>query len=227
MTREELQARVLYRDGLMIVIDKPAGLPVHAGPGGGPNLEMYLEALRYGLATNPGLAHRLDRDTSGCLILGRHHKGLGRLGKLFAAGKIRKTYWAVVLGDLPQEAGVIDMPLRKLTPEFGWRMVPDPTGMSAITEYRVLAKAGGKSFVELKPLTGRTHQLRVHLSALGCPIIGDSIYGIPDAWPRDTMLHLHARNITIPVYVEKPPVFVEAPLPTHWRKAAEELGISL
>ncbi|HAU28812.1 MAG TPA: RNA pseudouridine synthase [Rhodospirillaceae bacterium] len=224
MTREEMQARVLYRDGMMIIIDKPAGIAVHAGPGKGPNLEMYFEALRYGLAKNPGLAHRLDRDTSGCLILGRHHKALGRLGKMFAAGKIHKTYWAVVLGRLPQQAGRIDMPLSKLTPDFGWRMVPDPNGISAITEYRVLAEGGGKSFVELKPLTGRTHQLRVHLSALGCPIVGDSIYGIPGAWPQETLLHLHARSIHVPIYMEKPPVDVEAPLPAHWRKVMAELG---
>ncbi len=224
MTREELQARVLYRDGLMIIIDKPAGLPVHAGPGKGPNLEMYLDALRYGLSQNPGLAHRLDRDTSGCLILGRHHKGLGRLGKMFAAHKIQKTYWAIVLGSLPQPSGRIDMPMSKLTPDFGWRMVPDPNGLSAIPEYRVMACAAVICLVELKPLTGRTHQLRVHLSAIGCPIVGDSIYGIPGAWPRETPLHLHARSIHVPIYAEKPPVDVQAPLPPAWCSAMAELG---
>src|SRR5690606_28239634 len=92
----DLQARVLHRDGLILVIDKPAGLPVHAGPGGGANLEALFDALRFGLPTPPALAHRLDRDTSGCLVLGRHRKALAKLGRLFQAGAVEKVYWAVV-----------------------------------------------------------------------------------------------------------------------------------
>jgi tRNA pseudouridine32 synthase/23S rRNA pseudouridine746 synthase/23S rRNA pseudouridine1911/1915/1917 synthase len=90
--------RILYRDGLVLVIDKPAGVPVHAGPRGGPNLEAGFAALRFGLPRPPALAHRLDRDTSGCLVLGRHPKALRRLGMLFAEGKIEKTYWAAAAG---------------------------------------------------------------------------------------------------------------------------------
>src|SRR3954469_24302541 len=93
-----LADRMLYRDGLMLVVDKPAGIPVHAGPGGGPNLEQHLDALRFGLPRVPSLAHRLDRDTSGCLVLGRHRKALAKLGRLFMAGRVEKTYWAVVAG---------------------------------------------------------------------------------------------------------------------------------
>ena len=102
LSPEQIQARLLYRDGLILVLDKPAGLPVHAGPGGGPNLEQCFDALRFGLPAPPGLAHRLDRDTSGCLVLGRHRKALSKLGRLFQGGLVDKTYWAVVVGAPPQ-----------------------------------------------------------------------------------------------------------------------------
>ncbi len=98
MTPEEMVSRLLYRDGLMLVIDKPAGFAVHRGPKGGESLEDYFDALRFGLPRSPALAHRLDRDTSGCLVLGRHRKALAQLGKLFKNGAIGKTYWAVVEG---------------------------------------------------------------------------------------------------------------------------------
>src|SRR5438094_3993379 len=103
MTAEEIMARLIYRDGLMLVIDKPAGLPVHKGPKGGESLEDYFGALRFGLPHPPALAHRLNRDTSGCLVLGRHPKALRRLGTLFASGKVEKIYWAIVEGHLPRE----------------------------------------------------------------------------------------------------------------------------
>src|SRR5262249_61159245 len=115
MQRDELLGRILHRDGLMLIIDKPAGLPVHAGPGGGPNLEAGFDALRFGLPAPPALAHRLDRDTSGCLVLGRHRKALARLGRLFAGGQVEKTYWAVVEGVPPAAEGRIALALRKLS----------------------------------------------------------------------------------------------------------------
>src|SRR6201989_3593493 len=111
LSAEEIQARVLYRDGLMLVIDKPAGLPVHRGPKGGESLEDHFGALRFGLPRAPALAHRLDKDTSGCLVLGRHRKALAHLGLLFKHGNVGKTYWAVVEGGPEGEAGMIDMPL--------------------------------------------------------------------------------------------------------------------
>ena len=120
LTPDEIQARVLHRDGLMLVIDKPAGLPVHRGPKGGPNLEASFEALRFGLPRPPVLAHRLDRDTSGCLVLGRHRKATASLGLLFKHGKIAKTYWAVVEGGPAEAAGTIDIPLGRLNEERGW-----------------------------------------------------------------------------------------------------------
>src|SRR5919112_1777551 len=117
-----LADRVLYRDGLVLVIDKPAGIPVHGGPGGGPHLEHWFPLLRFGLPHPPALAHRLDRDTSGCLVLGRHPKALRRLGKLFADGRVEKIYWALVSGVPPAAEGHVELPLRKLTRKDGWRM---------------------------------------------------------------------------------------------------------
>src|SRR5262245_568905 len=135
LTPEEIQKRLLFRDGMMLILDKPPGIPVHAGPRGGPNLEMYFDALRFGWSSLPVLAHRLDRDTSGCLVLGRHHKALRKLGKLFAAGRIEKIYWAIVVGEPPEEQGTIDLPLKKMTNKSGWKMITAPDGQPAVTEY--------------------------------------------------------------------------------------------
>ncbi len=156
-----LTDRILYRDGLIIVIDKPAGIAVHAGPDSGPNLESRFHELRFGLPHPPALAHRLDRDTSGCLVLGRHSKALRRLGKLFAAGQVEKIYWAVVEGRPPEAEGRIETGLTKLNRGSGWRMIVDPAGQSAVTEYKVRGIADGCSWLELRPRTGRTHPLRV------------------------------------------------------------------
>ena len=177
MTPEEMLARLLYRDGLMLVIDKPAGFAVHRGPKGGESLEDYFDALRFGLPRNPALAHRLDKDTSGCLVLGRHRKALALLGKLFKQGKIGKTYWAVVEGAPDAEEGRIDIPLGKLDETRGWWMKPDPHGAPAVTTWKVMGRGDGLTWLALEPLTGRTHQLRVHCAEMGLPILGDNIYG--------------------------------------------------
>jgi tRNA pseudouridine32 synthase/23S rRNA pseudouridine746 synthase/23S rRNA pseudouridine1911/1915/1917 synthase len=162
MTPEEIHNRLLFRDGMMLIINKPAGIPVHAGPKGGPHLEMYFYALRFGLPRSPVLAHRLDHDTSGCLVLGRHHKALSKLGKLFAAGRIEKLYWAIVAGEPPEDQGTIDLPLKKITNKGGWKMMTAPDGQPAVTEYRTLAVVERIAWLELKPKSGRTHQIRVH-----------------------------------------------------------------
>ncbi|TMJ66365.1 MAG: RNA pseudouridine synthase [Alphaproteobacteria bacterium] len=148
----QLTDRVLYRDGLIIVIDKPAGIAVHPGPGGGPNLESRFDELRFGLPHPPALAHRLDRDTSGCLVLGRHPKALRRLGALFASGTVEKVYWAVVEDRPPEFAGRIETGLRKLNRGSGWRMIIDPDGQRATTDYRVCGAADGRAWLEL-PIT--------------------------------------------------------------------------
>jgi len=205
----------------MIVIDKPAGIAVHAGPGGGPHLEHWFPLLRFGLPRPPALAHRLDRDTSGCLVLGRHPKALRRLGALFAEGKIEKTYWAVVAGAPADPQGTIDAPLRKDTARrVGWRMEIDPDGQHAVTAYRVLGSAAGRTWLELRPKTGRTHQIRVHCAALGCPVVGDPTYG----GPAGERLQLHARALTIPLYPARPAIRVAAPIPPHMLAGLVRLG---
>ncbi len=213
---EEMLARVLYRDGLMLVIDKPAGIAVHRGPKGGPNLEASFDALRFGLPRPPVLAHRLDRDTSGCLVLGRHRKATASLGLLFKHSKIDKTYWAVVEGGPAEQTGEIEIPLGRLNAESGWWQKPDPHGLPSLTRWRVLGRGEGLTFLALEPVTGRTHQLRVHCAAMGFPIVGDNIYG---NGPRsgEPSLHLHAREIVVPLSKNKPPVHVVAPVPPHLR----------
>jgi len=212
--------RLLYRDALMLIIDKPAGLPVHAGPGGGPNLEQDLDALRFGLPNTPGLAHRLDRDTSGCLVLGRQRKGLSRLGKLFQDGLVEKTYWAITTGHPKEAEGRIELPLLKVNQRQGWKMVTDPAGQKAVTDYRVLGTADGLCWIECHPRTGRTHQIRVHLASLGAPILGDRQYGEKSEQP----LHLLARAVTVPIYPKKPAISAQAPVPDHMRAALMRCG---
>jgi len=274
LTADEIQARVLHRDGLMLVIDKPAGLPVHRGPKGGANLESSFDALRFGLPRPPVLAHRLDKDTSGCLVLGRHRKATASLGLLFKHGKISKTYWAVVEGGPVEDEGTIDLPLGRLNAERGWWQKPDPEGQPATTNWKVLgrsccspppcgvrgeqsslsrsgvgvsraelvlgypppqpspargegvASASGSiqlTWLALEPVTGRTHQLRVHAAAQGWPIVGDNIYG---NGPRfgEPKLHLHSREIVIPISKNKEPVRVVAPTPAHLHERLRACG---
>jgi tRNA pseudouridine32 synthase / 23S rRNA pseudouridine746 synthase len=223
MTEHDILARVLYRDALMLVVDKPAGLPVHPGPKGGETLFHHLDALRFGLPRRPEAAHRLDRDTSGCLVLGRHARALARLGELFKRGAVDKVYWAVVEGAPAKDEGEIAMRLARRSPERGWWMKPDPAGQPALTRWRVMGRSGGLAFVELRPITGRTHQLRVHCAASGWPIVGDAIYG---AAPRfgGPGLHLHARAVTIPLYPNKPAVTVTAPMPERMGAALQACG---
>ena len=215
-TEEEILARVLHRDGLMLVIDKPAGLSVHRGPKGGPSLEDWFDSLRYGLPRRPALAHRLDRETSGCLVLGRHRKALAHLSLLFKHRRVGKTYWAVVEGGPAEDEGTIDMPLGKLDPEFGWWMKPDPHGQPAVTKWKVMGRAAdrGITWLALEPVTGRTHQLRVHCAAMGFPIFGDDIYGNEASQRRARQikfvprpdapgLQLHAREVVVPISQEQ------------------------
>jgi tRNA pseudouridine32 synthase/23S rRNA pseudouridine746 synthase len=198
----------------MLVIDKPAGLPVHRGPKGGANLEASFDALRFGLPRAPVLAHRLDKDTSGCLVLGRHRKATASLGLLFKHGKIDKTYWAVVEGGPALDEGVVELALGRKNAERGWWQKPDPEGQIAITKWRVLGRANSFSWLAMEPLTGRTHQLRVHAAAQGWPIVGDAIYGNGSRF-GEPRLHLHSREIVIPISRNKDPVRIVAPAPQH------------
>ncbi len=227
MTPEETRARLLYRDGLMLVLNKPAGVAVHNGPKGGPCLEDEFDALRFGLPRKPALAHRLDRETAGCLILGRHHKALERLGLLFRQGRIAKTYWAMVEGAPEQREGLIDLPLGRLDATRGWWMKVDSQGQPAQTRWRLAGQTQwqGKrvTWLALQPLTGRTHQLRVHCAAMGWPILGDGVYG---GAPRSGGhgLQLLARRIEVPLAPSKPAIIVEAPAPDHMKDLLAACG---
>ncbi len=228
---DSLPGRVLYRDAMMLVLDKPSGIAVHKGPGRGPNLESHFHLLAFGLPRNPALAHRLDRETSGCLVLGRHRKALARLGQLFKTKRIGKTYWAVVLGAPPQEAGTIDLPLaqRSHDKRSWWMKVADPADKAAepaITHYRVLGRGDGLTWLELSPETGRTHQLRVHCAAIGCPIAGDGLYGGDRAGAAARRVQLHARSITVPIEANREAVTVTAPVPRDMLTLMQACGFA-
>lgn len=211
---DEVLSRVLFRDGLILVFDKPSGIAVHKAGQGRHNLEQYFHLLRFGLPKAPALAHRLDRGTSGCLVLARHRVSAQRLQALFSQGKISKIYFAVVHGAITTDVGRIDLPLSKQSHAKGnWRMKADLDGsITAVTDYVVVMKTPNWSLLKLNPLTGRTHQLRVHCQAIGHPIMGDDIYGHSDGVHK---LHLHAHQITIPLYPKKEPLVVTAAWPSH------------
>lgn len=214
----EIAARILLLRDDLLVLDKPAGLPVHRGPRGGASLEDWLEPLRLGKRHLPQPAHRLDTDTAGCLVLGRTKPALAALGAIFAGGRAEKTYWAVVRGGPAAERGRIDAPLRKVSSAArGWRMEAHPEGQRAVTHWRVLGRGEGLTWLELRPDTGRTHQLRVHCAGSGWPILGDALYGGGEAGG----LHLLARAIGLPM---EPPVAAEAPPPAHMRGALAACG---
>jgi tRNA pseudouridine32 synthase/23S rRNA pseudouridine746 synthase len=206
---DELKERVLFIDAEAIVIDKPAGLAVHAGPATRASLEDRLAELRFGFLRPPSPVHRLDRDTSGCLLLARNPKAHKRFARAFEEGLVEKSYVAVLEGVPSAAGGEVDLPLAKIsTRETGWRMVPDPAGKSATTRWEVLAVREGRALVLFTPLTGRTHQIRVHAaSGLRLPIAGDAVYG----GGRGPML-LHALALRVPRN-PKPPIDARAPLP--------------
>jgi len=222
--------RILYRDAIMLIIDKPAGLAVHEGGQGGPSLRPMLDELRFGLPRAPELAHRLDRDTSGCLVLGRHRKALADLGALFAEGKIKKTYWALTVGAPNEDEGLIDKPLKKIDNRRGKMAVAkdnDKAGQPSQTRWKVLGRHDRIAWLELSPLTGRTHQIRVHLASIGCPILGDRIYGAGTADLLAPQLCLHARAVSVPIYKNKPAVTAEAEPPEHMREGLGKCGWTL
>jgi tRNA pseudouridine32 synthase/23S rRNA pseudouridine746 synthase len=204
-----LEDRVLFIDGEAMVIDKPAGLAVHPGSKTPESLEDYLHHFRFGFQRLPLPVHRLDRDTSGCLLLARNPKAHKRFQRAFEDKQVLKTYVAVLDGVPEREEGEIDMPLGKVsTREQGWRIVHDVKGKAAVTRWRRLAVKDGRAVLLFTPETGRTHQLRVHASeGLGIPIVGDPVYGAG----RGPML-LHALSIRME-RGEKAPVEATAPLP--------------
>lgn len=204
---------ILQRDPRFLVIDKPAGLPCHAGRAGGPSVEDFFPAWRSGKA-GPWLAHRLDQDTAGCLVIALKKSWLLAAQACFAGGRAEKTYWAILRGIPAEAAGTVDLPLAKHTQGRSWKMAPDPAGPPAVTAWRVLGRGKAISWVAFAPQTGRTHQIRAHAAALGHPILGDAVYG-----GGAGRLHLLARAILLPL---DPPLAAEAPVPAHMQAAMAE-----
>ena len=215
----DLSERILFVDAQAIVIDKPAGLPVDAPRRGGDSIAARLHQLKCGFRRPPTPMHRLDTDTSGCLLFARTPKGRAQFQQAFEARAVEKYYIAVVGAELAEEAGVIDVPLAKRSSaEAGWKMIADPHGSEATTHWRRIAVRDGSTLVEFRPMTGRTHQIRAHArEAFGRGIVGDRVYGIPGG----PML-LHASRLVVP-RDGKPAIDVTAPLPDYfaeWRDAA-------
>ncbi len=235
-TARDLQRLVIYRDDQVIVLNKPHGLPVQGGPGITHHLDGLLDALRFGAPDRPRLVHRLDRDTSGVLLLARTPGVAAKLAAAFRTRAVQKTYWAVVAGRPVPVEGRIDLPLKRITGGRGERTEAaerdDPEATRAITDYRTLDNAAQKlAWLELQPLTGRTHQLRVHCVALQAPIVGDVKYARPDqnnAFSASIAglapeLHLHARALSLP-HPSGGTLTVEADLPPHMRQTFRTLG---
>jgi tRNA pseudouridine32 synthase/23S rRNA pseudouridine746 synthase len=206
---------ILFQDQRFVVLDKPAGLAVHAGPSGGRSVEDWFPLLSR-RKDGPWLVHRLDADTAGCLVIALRRAPLVAAQALFASGAIRKTYWAVARGEVAGDAGVVEAKLRRVTGPQGWRMVVDPAGQAAATDWRVLGRRDGLTWLEMQPRTGRTHQVRVHCVVLGAPILGDERYGGGGGG-----LHLLSRAIHVPL---EPPVDAVAPPPPHMLAALEQCG---
>ena len=215
----QLSDLILFIDAEAIVIDKPAGLPVDTPRRGGDSIASRLDELKCGFKRPPTPMHRLDTDTSGCLLFARTPNARARFQQAFETRAVEKHYLAVIGTEIAEEGGVIDIPLAKhSSAEAGWKMVSEPHGLEASTRWRRIAVRDGSTLVEFRPLTGRTHQIRAHArEAFGCGIVGDRVYGIPGG----PML-LHASRLVIP-RDGKPAIDVTAPLPDYfgeWRDAA-------
>lgn len=207
-----LADRILFIDAEAMVIDKPAGLPVDTPRRGGDSVVARLGELKQGFQRPPTPMHRLDQDTSGCLLLARSPKARSILQKAFETRQVAKYYLAIVDGVVEQDEGAIDLALGKKSSEkAGWRMVADAKGDKATTHWRKIAVRDGQTLVEFRPVTGRTHQIRLHArEAFGRGIVGDRVYGVPGG----PML-LHASRLVVP-RAKKASIDVSSPLPDYF-----------
>jgi 23S rRNA pseudouridine955/2504/2580 synthase len=228
----DLAARIIHQDDALLVLDKPHGLPVQGGPGIRLSVDAMLDALRFGAEERPRLVHRLDRDTSGVLVLARSAAAAARLAAAFRGRDVEKLYWALVVGQPEAPEGRIDLALAKLGGPRGERTRavegPDEEGAArAITDFRTLDAVKRRvAWLELRPVTGRTHQLRVHCAeALGCPVLGDGKYGGAAAHMEGlpNKLHLHARALRLP-HPAGGTLEVAAPPPPHMRESFAFFG---
>jgi len=226
-----LQAAILHRDDAIIVLNKPPGLAVQGGTATERHLDGLLDGLRFGNSERPRLVHRLDKETSGILVIARTATAAGFLTRAFREKTTRKIYWAIVVGLPKPRQGRIDLALAKSPGRGGERVRPDTDeGRQAVTYYRVIDSAGAQaSWLALMPITGRTHQLRAHCAAIGTPILGDGKYGAVAAHlasiPGSSGLHLHARSLAMP-HPLGGTLRVTAPLPLNMQRSWEFFGLA-
>jgi 23S rRNA pseudouridine955/2504/2580 synthase len=225
------QELVIHKDSAALVINKPPGLATQGGTKTTEHVDGLLDALWFEAEGRPKLVHRLDKDTSGALLLARSAKAAGHFAKAFSSRTARKVYWALVVGVPDIHDGMIELPLAKQPGTGGEKMhVDEKEGLPARTRYRVIERAGNTAaWIELQPFTGRTHQLRVHMAAIGHPIVGDGKYGGRDAFLTGTIsrkMHLHARRIRID-HPDGGKIDVTAELPPHMLESLEQLAFDL
>lgn len=225
------QSLVIHRDPAALVINKPPGLATQGGTGTTEHVDGLLDALTFEAEGRPKLVHRLDKDTSGALLVARSSRAAAHFAKAFSSRTARKVYWAVVVGVPDIHDGMIELPIAKQPGSGGEKMhIDEKEGSPARTRYRVIDRVGNRAaWVELQPYTGRTHQLRVHLAAIGHPIVGDGKYGAREAFLTGTIsrkMHLHARRIRID-HPDGGQVDVKADLPPHFAETLVDLGFDL
>ena len=222
---------VIHRDQNAIVLNKPPGLATQGGTKTDKHVDGLLDALTFESEGRPKLVHRLDKDTSGVLLVARSARAAGFFAKAFSSRTARKVYWALVVGVPSIDDGMIELPIAKQPGTGGEKMhVDEKEGSPARTRYRVIERAGNRaSWVELQPFTGRTHQLRVHMAAIGHPIVGDGKYGGVEAFLTGGVsrkMHLHARRLKIDS-PDGEPIDVTAELPRHFAESLELLGFDI
>jgi len=221
------EAMVIHRDTSAFVLDKPPGLATQGGTKTDAHVDGLLGALQGEAPVRPKLVHRLDKDTSGALLVARTPRAAAWFAKAFSNRSARKTYWAIVVGVPDIAQGEIDLPLAKQPGSGGEKMHVDDKGLPSKTRYRIIERAGNSAaWVELQPLTGRTHQLRVHMAAIGHPIVGDGKYGGKAAFLTGTIsrkLHLHSRRLRID-HPDGGALDIATPVPEHFAASLDALG---
>jgi len=228
---EFAQSLVIHRSKHALVINKPPGLATQGGSGVDTHVDGLLDALMFDAPSRPKLVHRLDKDTSGVLLLARTSKAAAWFGKCFATRETQKIYWAIVAGVPGMRDALIELPISKQPGTGGEKMhVDEANGLIAKSRFRLLDRAADRaSFMEMTPMTGRTHQLRVHAAATGTPIVGDGKYGGAEAFLTGGVsrkMHLHARRLVISL-PEGGSLDIEAELPTHFAESIAMLGFDL